>query len=68
MSKNKNKSPRFPLTEILLIIFVVAKITNTITWSWWWVLSPLWLPAATVLAIMVLAGLIAVVAEAFRRW
>jgi len=25
---------------LLTAIFVVLKLTNTITWSWWWVLSP----------------------------
>lgn len=26
---------------LLTLVFVVLKITETITWSWWWVLSPL---------------------------
>jgi hypothetical protein len=32
-----------PITGIsttLTIIFVVLKLTGTITWSWWWVLAP----------------------------
>lgn len=28
----------------LTLIFFVLKIFNVITWSWWWVFSPLWLP------------------------
>ena len=28
---------------VLAIIFSVLKITDTITWSWWWVLSPIWI-------------------------
>ena len=27
----------------LTIIFIVLKVTNTVAWSWIWVLSPLWL-------------------------
>lgn len=27
----------------LTMIFVVLKLTNLINWSWWWVLSPLWM-------------------------
>lgn len=27
----------------LTIIFIVLKVTNTAAWSWFWVLSPLWL-------------------------
>ncbi len=26
---------------ILTIVFVVLRLTHTIFWSWWWVLSPL---------------------------
>lgn len=29
---------------VLLVIFVVAKLLGVIAWSWWLVLSPLWLP------------------------
>ena len=27
------------------IIFVVLKLCGVISWSWWWVLCPFWLPA-----------------------
>ena len=30
-------------TEILTLIFIVLKLTNVITWSWLWVLSPMWI-------------------------
>lgn len=28
---------------LLTIVFIVLKLTNVIAWSWWWVLSPLWI-------------------------
>lgn len=28
---------------LLTIVFIVLKLTHLITWSWLWVLSPLWL-------------------------
>lgn len=31
-------------TSLLTIVFIVLKLTNYINWSWWWVLSPIWLP------------------------
>lgn len=34
--------PTIPLT----LIFIILKVTETIDWSWLWVLSPLWLPLA----------------------
>lgn len=39
---------------LLTIAFIVLKLLNVITWSWWWVLSPLWI--STGLAILVLLG------------
>jgi hypothetical protein len=40
----------------LFILFIVLKLTGNIAWSWWWVLSPLWIDAAaTLLLIGVLA-------------
>jgi len=30
---------------MLAIVFIVLKLTGVITWSWIWVLSPLWIPA-----------------------
>ncbi|UWJ04752.1 hypothetical protein CUB19_gp34c [Stenotrophomonas phage CUB19] len=28
---------------LLTIVFIVLKLTGYINWSWWWVLSPLWI-------------------------
>jgi hypothetical protein len=39
---------------LLLFVFLVLKLAGAIDWSWWWVLSPLWLPGAMVLAALVL--------------
>lgn len=29
-------------TIVLTVIFIVLKLCKVITWSWLWVLSPLW--------------------------
>ena len=47
MSRINNKqtvTTSFPIASILAIVFVVLKLTNNVDWSWWWVLSPLWVP------------------------
>jgi len=28
---------------VLLLVFLVLKMSGLIDWSWWWVLSPLWI-------------------------
>ena len=30
--------------ELLSVAFIVLKLCGVIKWSWWWVLSPIWLP------------------------
>ena len=30
-------------TGLLTIVFIILKLVGTIDWSWWWVLSPLWI-------------------------
>lgn len=41
---------------LLTILFVGLKLTNFIDWSWWWVLSPIWIAAiiAAIFAIVIL--------------
>lgn len=34
---------------LLFLVFLVLKLTGTITWSWWWVTAPLWMPFAAFL-------------------
>lgn len=48
----------FPMMSVLFIVFLVLKLTNVITWSWWWVTAPLWMPLGLGIAILVLVGLI----------
>lgn len=28
----------------LLVLFIILKVVGVFTWSWLWVLTPLWLP------------------------
>ena len=48
------KNTGMSLTGILLIVFLVLKLTHNIDWSWWWVLSPLWIPIAMVILFTIL--------------
>jgi len=34
---------------LLTIVFIVLKLMGYIAWSWWWVLSPLWIPWALII-------------------
>lgn len=39
---------------LLTIVFITLKLIGTIDWSWWWVLSPLWIPFALVFLILLI--------------
>lgn len=39
---------------MLANVFIALKLMGHITWSWWWVLSPLWLPTVVALGIVVI--------------
>ena len=40
---------------MLAILFIGLKLADVIDWSWWWVLSPLWIGFVIVAVIVVLA-------------
>jgi len=49
---------------LLAIAFIVLKLLGHITWSWWWVLSPLWIPAGLLLIIFLIIVLFVVIGNA----
>jgi hypothetical protein len=51
-------------TGLLTILFIGLKLTGYITWSWWWVLSPLWI--GLVVALIVTAAVLIAIALADR--
>jgi hypothetical protein len=54
MSNNSNSgSGGIGFTGLLTIVFIVLKLTHVIDWSWWWVLSPLWIGLALFVLIIV---------------
>lgn len=47
---------------LLTILFIALKLTGVITWSWVWVLSPLWIGFALVLVFLAIVLLVALIA------
>lgn len=33
------------VSTTVFIVFLILKLTNIISWSWWWITSPLWISA-----------------------
>lgn len=58
---NNSKSGGIGFCGLLTISFIVLKLTNYINWSWWWVLSPLWIPITVLLIITLIIIILKVV-------
>ena len=41
-------------TGLLTIVFVILKLLGKIDWSWWWVLSPIWISFLLVMVFFVI--------------
>ena len=53
MSDNSSSSSSgIGLLGLLTIVFITLKLLGKIDWSWWWVLSPLWMIIPIILVII----------------
>lgn len=46
-----------PVFFFLFLLFLALKLTGYITWSWWWVTAPLWVPLIFAVGLFAVAGL-----------
>lgn len=49
---NNSKAQRsrgIGFSGLLQVAFIVLNLTHVIDWSWWWVLSPIWVKLAILL-------------------
>ena len=56
MFENKEQIKIFSYIVIVIffsLLFVFLKINNIITWSWLWVLSPIWIPSFIIISFFV---------------
>lgn len=48
---------------LLTLVFIILKLCNVITWSWLWVLAPLWIPVGIAIVFLVVAIVIAILVD-----
>jgi len=53
MSQN-NASTGIGFGGALAILFIGLKLAGVIAWSWWWILSPIWIPVCLVIIIVLI--------------
>lgn len=49
-----NKSGGIGFCGLLTIVFIVLKLCKVISWSWIWVLAPLWIPSIIVVIVLLI--------------
>lgn len=54
---NKKASGGVGFVGLLTIVFITLKLLKVISWSWWWVLSPVWIEILLIVVIAFLAAL-----------
>lgn len=59
MSDNKSTTNSgIGFSGLLAILFITLKLTGAITWSWLWVLAPIWISFVIVVFILIIAGIV----------
>lgn len=43
------------ISSLLTLLFIYLKLSSVITWSWAWVLSPIWAPILVAILLIILA-------------
>jgi hypothetical protein len=61
MAESSTSSGGIGFVGLLTILFIGLKLTNYIGWSWFWVLSPIWISLAVVVGILIIGGAIWVI-------
>lgn len=54
MSKTSTSSGGVGFPGLLTLLFIGLKLGGVINWSWWWILSPLWIMALVIVGLILL--------------
>jgi uncharacterized protein (DUF983 family) len=57
-STASNSSGGIGFVGLLTILFIGLKLTGYIGWSWWWVLSPIWISFAVAFVFILIAAVV----------
>ena len=67
MNNEKTTSGGIGFGSALLLTFIILKLVGVINWSWWWVLSPIWIPVVLLMAASILLFVVYRIVKYFRR-
>lgn len=55
------------LSTLLTVLFVALKLTGVISWSWWWVVSPIWISWGLLVVVFIVLFIAAVVYKLYTK-
>ena len=58
--KKSTSSSGIGFPGLLAILFITLKLTGVITWSWLWVLAPIWITFVIVVFVLIIAGIVVI--------
>ena len=70
MSNKKVIKNGIALPTLVFVVFLTLKLAEVdvvAKWSWWWVCSPLWLPLAMGLVILIIGFIGVVIYQVFKK-
>lgn len=53
----KNASVSINIPTVLFMVFLILKLVGVISWSWWWITAPLWMPTAFMVILAITFGI-----------
>lgn len=56
--KNSGTTGGVSFVGLLTIVFIVLKLCNVITWSWLWLLSPIWISVSIAIVVGIILALL----------
>ena len=66
MASSSSSSSGIGFTGLLTIVFITLKLLGKIDWSWWWILSPIWIVGGLVFSILIGTGVFILVSSIIK--
>ena len=65
MNDNKSNTAGggISFASLLTLAFIILKLCNVITWSWWWVLSPMWISIGLAVVIFIVVMVVLIIKD-----
>ena len=60
-STTRQASGGLGLAGVVLVVFIILKLTGLVGWPWLWVLAPLWIGAGLWLLVLIVGAVVLVV-------